>query len=75
MGEKIPRGLPTEFRIDRDLPAELRNLFEEEFKNTSVFSFAYDHFSSVCLSFLSSAQDRIHTGWEQAYLLYYGKVG
>ncbi len=61
-------------RIDRGLPAELRNRFEEEFKNTSVFSFAYDHFSSVCLSFLSNAQDRIHAGWEQAYLLYYGKV-
>ena len=62
--------------IEQQISDDFRKLFEDEFhKNSSVFNLAYEGFSQLCLRGLASVQNRIHSGWVQVYLLYYGMCG
>lgn len=65
MGDSLER--------DMQLMKELKEAFESEFKLRSVLHMAYDNFSGVCLRFLSRTGNRISSGWDQVYLLYYGE--
>lgn len=57
-----------------ELIAQLKEAFEKEFKMQSAFMMAYQGFSHVCIRFLSRTQGQMRTGWDQLYLLCYGKM-
>ena len=67
-------GDDIEQRYSQELTQELKKKFEEQFKLKSVFHMAYNNFSMVCRQFLASVQDKLRSGWEQVYLIYYGML-
>lgn len=60
-------------RIDETVQKELQQALFDQLKPASIYQLGADQFSEICRKVLSSCSRHLHSGWEQASVVFMGK--
>ncbi|XP_064397012.1 uncharacterized protein LOC135343913 [Halichondria panicea] len=62
-------------RIDETVQKELQQALFDQLKPASIYQLGADQFSEICRKVLSSCSRHLHSGWEQASVVFMGMFG